>query len=178
MGFDDATLDRLQGELLPLFEKIKGDYDMVPGWFKINRQMVPDFLAKDPKKCPVWEISGAEFSKAELHTAAGISIRFPRMTKMRKDKNWKTATSLKELQHLYTESKNNIDINISGGTDDENDVDEVMHKGDGSYDLQTAVTGQLNLLEPNVDNSTPSIWDHEKYQNQIPETQNKYDWNK
>eukprot|EP00090_Calanus_glacialis_P001127 TRINITY_DN10792_c0_g1_i1.p1 TRINITY_DN10792_c0_g1~~TRINITY_DN10792_c0_g1_i1.p1 ORF type:complete len:1194 (-),score=363.16 TRINITY_DN10792_c0_g1_i1:78-3470(-) len=124
MGFDDATLDRLQGELLPLFEKIKGDYDMVPGWFKINRQMVPDFLAKDPKKCPVWEITGAEFSKAELHTAAGISIRFPRMTKMRKDKNWKTATSLKELQHLYTESKNNIDINISGGTDDENDVDD------------------------------------------------------
>jgi len=118
MGFDDATLDRLQGELLPKFEKIKGDYDLVPGWFRINRQMVPDFIAKDPKKCPVWEITGAEFSKAELHTAAGISIRFPRMTKMRPDKNWKTATSLKELQHLYNESKNNIDINIAGGTDD------------------------------------------------------------
>ena len=124
MGFDDATLDRLQGELLPMFEKIKGDYDQVPGWFKINRQMVPDFIAKDPKKCPVWEITGAEFSKAELHTAAGISIRFPRMTKMRPDKNWKTATSLKELQHLYTESKNNIDINIAGGTDDEEDSTE------------------------------------------------------
>ena len=118
MGFDDATLDRLQGELLPKFEKIKGDYDLVPGWFRINRQMVPDFIARDPKKCPVWEITGAEFSKAELHTAAGISIRFPRMTKMRPDKNWKTATSLKELQHLYNESKNNIDINIAGGTDD------------------------------------------------------------
>merc|ERR1712142_18271 len=119
MGFDDATLDRLQSELLPKFEKIKGDFDMVPGWFRINRQMVPDFIAKDPKKCPVWEITGAEFSKAELHTAAGISIRFPRMTKMRPDKNWKTATSLKELQHLYNESKNNIDINVIGGSDDD-----------------------------------------------------------
>jgi len=124
MGFDDATLERLQGELLPKFEKIKGDYDQVPGWFRMTRQMVPDFIAKDPKKCPVWEITGAEFSKAELHTATGISIRFPRMTKMRPDKNWKTATSLKELQHLYSESKNNIDINIAGGTDDEDDTDD------------------------------------------------------
>merc|ERR1712142_1443708 len=119
MAFDDASLDRLQSELLPKFEKIKGDFDMVPGWFRINRQMVPDFIAKDPKKCPVWEITGAEFSKAELHTAAGISNRFPRMTKMRPDKNWKTATSLKELQHLYNESKNNIDINVIGGSDDD-----------------------------------------------------------
>jgi len=132
MGFDDATLDRLQGELLPKFEKIKGDYDLVPGWFRINRQMVPDFIAKDPKKCPVWEITGAEFSKAELHTAAGISIRFPRMTKMRPDKNWKTATSLKELQHLYNESKNNIDINIAGGSDDDDDQNTEDNKNNNN----------------------------------------------
>ena len=47
----------------------------VPPWLVINRGMVPDVLARDPKQCPVWEITGAEFSKAELHTAAGISIR-------------------------------------------------------------------------------------------------------
>jgi len=47
---------------------------------------------------PVWEISGAEFSQAEVHTANGISIRFPRVTKIRNDKDWKTATSLSELQ--------------------------------------------------------------------------------
>ena len=40
--------------------------------------MVPDVLARDPRECPVWEITGAEFSKAELHTAAGISIRYQR----------------------------------------------------------------------------------------------------
>lgn len=47
----------------------------VPPWLIINRGMVPDVLTRDPKQCPVWEITGAEFSKAELHTAAGISIR-------------------------------------------------------------------------------------------------------
>ena len=45
----------------------------------------------------VWEITGAEFTKAEIHTADGISIRFPRCTKMRDDKSWKEATNLHEL---------------------------------------------------------------------------------
>ena len=81
--------------------------------------MVPDLVTTDPQQCPVWEITGAEFSKAELHTAGGISIRFPRVTKERPDKTWTTATSLEELRHLYDESKNNIDINIKTGSDEE-----------------------------------------------------------
>ena len=48
----------------------------MPAWLSITRGMVPDVLTRDPQLCPVWEITGAEFSKAELHTAAGISIRF------------------------------------------------------------------------------------------------------
>nr|CAD7588747.1 unnamed protein product [Timema genevievae] len=56
---------------------------------------------------PVWEISGAEFTQHEVHTADGISIRFPRVTKIRDDKNWKTATSLPELKNLYKTSKDN-----------------------------------------------------------------------
>jgi DNA ligase-3 len=52
----------------------------------------------DPKKAPVWEIIGAEFSKADIHTADGISIRFPRIQKMRDDKTWKEATDLPRLQ--------------------------------------------------------------------------------
>jgi len=46
----------------------------------------------------VWEITGAEFSKAEAHTADGISIRFPRCTRIRDDKDWKTATNLQQLK--------------------------------------------------------------------------------
>ena len=77
-GHDDETLDRIQKELGPKMVKIKGNVDQVPSWLDCTRQMVPDFVAKDPKASPVWEVTGAEFSKAEIHTADGISIRFPR----------------------------------------------------------------------------------------------------
>lgn len=40
------------------------------------------------------EITGAEFSVSEHHTAGGISIRFPRVTRIRKDKTPQQATSL------------------------------------------------------------------------------------
>lgn len=50
------------------------------------------------QKMPVWEITGAEYSQAQVHTANGISIRFPRVTKIRDDKDWETATSLTVLQ--------------------------------------------------------------------------------
>ncbi|KAF6774441.1 hypothetical protein AHF37_06345 [Paragonimus kellicotti] len=60
---------------------------------------------------PVWEITGAEFSRASTHTAnlsgdqtLGISIRFPRFTKARPDKNWKQATNVIELERLVQES--------------------------------------------------------------------------
>lgn len=49
----------------------------------------------------MWEITGAEFSKAEAHTADGISIRFPRCTRIRDDKDWKTATNLQQLKVSY-----------------------------------------------------------------------------
>ena len=94
----------------------------VPGWLNIKRPLVPDLIARDPQLCPVWEITGAEFSKAELHTAGGISIRFPRVTRERTDKTWTTATSLQELRNLYEESKNNIDIDIKAESDEEMDA--------------------------------------------------------
>lgn len=36
----------------------------------------------DPQSSPVWEITGAQFSKSPAHTACSISIRFPRFTKV------------------------------------------------------------------------------------------------
>ena len=85
---------------------------MIPNWLNCSRQMAPDFVIKNPKKSPVWEITGAEFSKAELHTANGISIRFPRVTKIRDDKDWKTATSLEQLNELFETSKQSTDIDL------------------------------------------------------------------
>ncbi|XP_052615745.1 DNA ligase 3 isoform X3 [Peromyscus californicus insignis] len=87
-GHDDATLARLQKEL-----------DMV----------------KISKKAAVWEITGAEFSKAEAHTADGISIRFPRCTRIRDDKDWKSATNLPQLKELYQLSKEKADFTVVAG---------------------------------------------------------------
>ena len=47
---------------------------------------------------PVWEITGAEFSSSNIHTASGISIRFPRVTRIRDDKDWSNATDLERLK--------------------------------------------------------------------------------
>ncbi|CAG9769457.1 unnamed protein product [Ceutorhynchus assimilis] len=108
-GHDDKTLERLQKELE--MEKISSDPDKVPSWLNCTRTMVPDFVAVDPKKQPVWEITGAEFSQQhDVHTAYGISIRFPRVTKIRDDKTWKTATNVDELKQLFKKSKADTDV--------------------------------------------------------------------
>lgn len=144
-GHDDKTLERLQGELKMI--KISKDPEKVPEWLKCTKTMIPDFVAEDPKKMPVWEISGAEFSQAEVHTANGISIRFPRVTKIRNDKDWKTATSLTELQNLYEASKetNNLSIfsNLSPekNTSSDNDLQSSPEKRNKmKRTLETAVT--------------------------------------
>ena len=87
--------------------------------------MVPEFIVRNPDHSPVWEVTGAEFSQAEMHTAGGISIRFPRVTRRREDKSVETATTLAELRHLYTESKKHTDINIPGSSKEEKGVKEV-----------------------------------------------------
>jgi DNA ligase-3 len=44
-----------------------------------------------------------------VHTAGGISIRFPRVTKIRDDKDWRTATDLPRLQQLMRTSQEKAD---------------------------------------------------------------------
>uniref|UniRef100_A0A8D2QV38 DNA ligase 3 n=1 Tax=Zosterops lateralis melanops TaxID=1220523 RepID=A0A8D2QV38_ZOSLA len=116
-GHDDATLARLQTELDMV--KISKDPSKIPRWLKINKIYYPDFIVPDPKKAPVWEITGAEFSKAEAHTADGISIRFPRCTRIRDDKDWQTATNLQQLKELYQLSKEKADFSVTAGEEDE-----------------------------------------------------------
>lgn len=110
-GLDDETLERLQNELDMV--KISREPSKVPDWLNCSKVMIPDFVARDPKAQPIWEITGAEFSKQyDVHTADGISIRFPRLTKIRTDKDWKSATSLDELKKLFMESKVNTDVSL------------------------------------------------------------------
>lgn len=53
------------------------------------------------QEAPIWEITGAEFTHSTTHTADGISIRFPRVTRIRDDKDWTNATSLERLKVHY-----------------------------------------------------------------------------
>uniref|UniRef100_A0A2R5LJI1 DNA ligase n=1 Tax=Ornithodoros turicata TaxID=34597 RepID=A0A2R5LJI1_9ACAR len=102
-GHDDATLKRLQSELRMC--KISRQADRVPRWLNVQKPLVPDFVAEDPDEAQVWEIAGAEFTRAEIHTADGISIRFPRVVHIRTDKTAKEATTLPELRKLFKVSR-------------------------------------------------------------------------
>ncbi|KAF7990445.1 hypothetical protein HCN44_000250 [Aphidius gifuensis] len=116
-GHDDDTLAKLQDQLKDMI-KISKDPYLLPKWIKANNRMVPDFIAKDPKTQPVWEITGAEFTNQGCHTADSISIRFPRVTKIRDDKNWSTATTLKELKVLFSKSSDSIDFSLLAQSSD------------------------------------------------------------
>ncbi|ADD73729.1 DNA ligase [Lymantria xylina nucleopolyhedrovirus] len=97
-GLDDATLTAVSKALLPLMEPaMRND---LPEWFDCDRCMVPDLLAADPEKMPVWEIACSEM-KANIgaHTA-GVTMRFPRFKRFRPDKDWSTATDLQEAERL------------------------------------------------------------------------------
>lgn len=107
-GFDDKRLEELQTELDVI--KISKDQSKVPSWLNIKKHLVPDFVVRDPKIAPIWEIMGAEFSKAEVHTADGISIRFPRIAKVRDDKTWENATDVPRLKVLFKKSKETSDM--------------------------------------------------------------------
>ncbi|XP_078046175.1 DNA ligase 3 [Augochlora pura] len=135
-GHDDATLVLLQDELDMI--KIGKDPSKVPSWLKAKKPMIPDFVARDPKKQPVWEITGAEFTNQGVHTADGISIRFPRVTRIRNDKDWSTATNLAELRNLFAKSSDSIDLSrlLPGGS---------MDEGDQSSELDLSTTPEKNI---------------------------------
>lgn len=131
-GYDDATLARLQKELDMV--KISKDPTKIPSWLKINKNYYPDFIIQDPEKAPIWEITGAEFSKAEAHTAGGISIRFPRCTRFRDDKDWKSATTLQQLKELYRVSKEKSDfiVTATSSQDEEGSSENSSRENEGS----------------------------------------------
>nr|CDS32321.1 DNA ligase 3 [Hymenolepis microstoma] len=112
-GLDDKTLLKLQKQIKMI--KISKDYSKVPRWLNVARSMVPDFVVADPKKSLIWEITGAEFSRAGAHTAGagggqeGISIRFPRVTRQLSDRTWREATDVPRLESLFAASQDQSD---------------------------------------------------------------------
>ncbi len=102
-GFDEKTLGKMQKQID--MTEINKNVKKVPHWLIVSKTLVPDFVVNDPRKSPVWELTGAEFSKSNSHTADGISIRFPRVTRVRHEKSWNEATNLQQLKLLFKTSK-------------------------------------------------------------------------
>ncbi|KAH8409758.1 hypothetical protein KR222_004896 [Zaprionus bogoriensis] len=109
-GLDDATNDEIHETLMQLTER--ADANKLPHWLLCKKALVPDVLAKEPLQMPVWEITGAEFTQSEAHTAAGISIRFPRITRLRSDKSAEQANDLAHLEQLYAASKQHVNVDL------------------------------------------------------------------
>lgn len=73
-----------------------------------------------------------------MHTADGISIRFPRVTRIRRDKDWSTATTLNELRELFRKRPESIDFSLLLGMSDVADESD----GKPSNLLNTSVSSE------------------------------------
>ncbi|XP_017776293.1 PREDICTED: DNA ligase 3-like [Nicrophorus vespilloides] len=144
MGVYDAntekyyTVTKVRSNLKNNGNLVKNNKQITPKWLNCSKTMLPEFIAKDPKQQPVWEVIGAEFIQTHrVHTANGISIRFPRVKKVRTDKNWKTATSLDELTKLYNTSKYNFDGSL---------IDEELEilNREGKFDRKRKAQNEIN----------------------------------
>ena len=118
-------------------------------WLKVKKDNLAEGLMDDSA-----EVTGAEFSKAKMHIAGGISIRLPRVSRMREDKTVDTTTNLTELRHLCSESKKHIDINVGGGSDEESEEANSNQKKAKSGDLtQSKRKGGVLMEEPSTKRS-------------------------
>ncbi|XP_027053351.1 DNA ligase 3-like isoform X1 [Pocillopora damicornis] len=154
-GHDDKTLERLNRELK--MKKISKDPSKVPLWLNIHRTLVPDFVVEDPKKSPVWEITGAEFSKSTTHTADGISIRFPRVTRIRDDKDWQTANDLPHLKVLFKNSRASTNVADLVDNDDDDNADDDDDATDDDHDPPTKDKEMKNESPSKESNETEKI---------------------
>lgn len=109
-GIDDPTNENIHNQLMGL--TTRSDPNRLPSWLLCRKPLIPDYIAVDPKVMPVWEITGAEFTRSEAHTANGISIRFPRITKIRYDKTTAEANNMEYLSQILAASKDNVNVDL------------------------------------------------------------------
>ena len=101
-GLDDERVEQLQTAMAMV--KISRSAADVPEWLDVTSTLTPDFVVEDPMESLVLQITGTEFTESTSHSADGISIRFPRVTCERDDKDPATATTLGELVELRDSS--------------------------------------------------------------------------
>lgn len=160
-GFDDQAKTKMHKRLNPLLEKLDS-HSRLPKWVYIKSSMKPDAIAKDIMLMPVFEIEGAEFTDStssdatsEGHHTCPISMRFPRIKKIRDDKSPKEATDMKELMHLYEESKSGEKLDMldklktKDSGDDKGKIPSIFTK------IASATNKRKSSSESDEEKSTP-----------------------
>ena len=66
-GFTDAELKDLNTTLVKTMKTTNKDKFSIPSWLRFgesntNAALIPDFVVRDPKTSPVWEIKAAEYT--------------------------------------------------------------------------------------------------------------------
>lgn len=151
-GLDDLQMERMHKKISPLMDKYEPKH-LYPKWIDLaSSTMAPNAFAKDPNKMPVFEITGAEFTDSTTHSANSISIRFPRITRIRSDKTPAQATTLKELVHLYEESKAGVNLDeLNKLKDSEKSLSDSKNPKRKSEDSEDAE--EVQVKKPKVDDS-------------------------
>ncbi|XP_020870859.1 LOW QUALITY PROTEIN: DNA ligase 1 [Arabidopsis lyrata subsp. lyrata] len=115
-GFSDAELQELSSSLFSKVIAIPKQY------YQVDDGLNPDVWLEPTE---VWEVKAADLTISPVHRAAigivdpdkGISLRFPRLVRVRKDKNPEEATSSDQIAEMYQAQKHNQPSNQGKGDD-------------------------------------------------------------
>lgn len=81
--------------------KINRKAEKLPDWLECKDEIVPEYVAKDPKSQMVWRVSGLGLLKDDRYTAQSISVLCPEYQDAEKDINWTQTTKFRELHTMY-----------------------------------------------------------------------------
>eukprot|EP00948_MAST-09A_sp_MAST-9A-sp1_P001780 g1780.t1 len=108
-GLSDENLKKFTEEFNnPELERQAKNNTRPPDVFVKDKMPKPDVWF-NPEKSPVWEIKAADLSISPVYTAAfgladpdkGIALRFPRLVRVREDKDPSDATDAEQISQFY-----------------------------------------------------------------------------
>jgi len=98
-GYSLEALKQLRDKLRPCMRPYNNTPpDYWPSWAPSASER-PDYVVADPSKSVLLECRGAELVRTEKF-AAGICLRFPKVSRLRLDKSWSLCMTVAEVQSL------------------------------------------------------------------------------